>query len=317
MPAPDTQNNDKARAPLLTKPRENRRTLAIVMMLIAYMFFAAVDTSAKWLVVAGMPSLQAAFSRYAIQAILVVVLFMPRFGPSVFKSNSYSFEIIRALLLLASTICNFFAVKYLPLTLTAAIMFTLPLITCALSIPLLGETVGWRRWVAILVGFGGILIIVQPGGASFHWAMILSLASVTAYALYNIVNRKLAGVDSTYTQQMYSALIATACLLPFAFTDWVWPDLAASWFAFLMMGVFAMIGHLLLTVAHRWAEASTLAPFVYPHIIYMTFSGWIIFGDLPNAWIFVGAPIVIGSGLYIWARERNLKTPEKLNEAKS
>ena len=288
------------------KPREDRRFLGIGMVLLAYLTFTGIDTSAKWLVINGMPSLQVVFSRYAVQLVLVLAWILPTYGLAAFKSNALGLEITRAVMLLLATIFNFFAIAYLPLTVTASILFTMPLILCALSIPLLGETVGWRRWVAILVGFIGVLVIIQPGGSGFHWAMLLSLVSVSVYALYNIISRKLAGVDPTHTQQLYSALVATVCIVPFAFLEWMWPRDPVEWTAFLIMGALAAFGHLLLTVAHRMAEASVLAPFVYPHIIYMTAASWLVFGQAPDIWIFVGAPIVIGSGLYIWLREKQL-----------
>lgn len=290
------------------KPIEDRRLLGISMMLGAFLLFTGIDTSAKWLVLSGMPSLEVVFARYSIHLLIVLAWFVPRFGPQVFKTSAPKLEIMRAVVLLGSTIFNFFAVAYLPLTVTGSILFASPILLCVLSIPLLGEQVGWRRWVAILVGFAGVLIIIQPGGSGFHWAMFLSLGAVTSYAFYNIFNRKLAGVDSPYTQQLYAALIATLCLLPFAFNGWVWPSDTVGWIAFFAMGVFGALGHLLLTVAHRLAQASVLAPFVYPQIIYMSLASWLIFGQPPDIWIFVGAPIVIGSGLYIWLRERQIAT---------
>lgn len=288
------------------KPVEDRRFLGIGMVIIAVLMFTGIDTSAKWLALAGIPPFEIVFLRYVVHLVIVLAIFLPTQGPGLFRSNNYKLEIIRAMVLLTSTVLNFTAVKFLPLTVTGSIIFSMPLILTALSGPLLGEHVGWRRWVAILVGFLGVLIIIRPGGQEFHWAVFLSIACTISYAFYNILTRKLAGVDSPYTQQIYSALVATLCITPFAFTEWVWPSSVASWTAFFAMGVFAAVGHLLVTVAHRLAQASVLAPFVYPQIIFMTAASWLVFGQAPDIWIFIGAPIVIGSGLFIWLREKQL-----------
>lgn len=296
----------RARRASVIKPREDRRFVGIGMVLVAYLMFTGIDTSAKWLTLTGMPSAEVVFIRYGINLILILGWFVPMQGLTMFRTRSPWLEVARGLALLLSTVFNFIAVRYLPLTVTGSIMFSMPLIVCALSIPILGEQVGWRRWAAILVGLGGVLIIVRPGGNGFQWQTIFSLGAVVSYALYNIFNRKLAGVDSPFTQQIYSVLLATLCVMPFALGQWVWPINSAGWLAFFAMGVFGLLGHLLISTAHRLAEASTLAPFIYPQILYMTASSWFVFGQAPDVWIFVGAPIVIGSGFYIWLRERQL-----------
>jgi drug/metabolite transporter (DMT)-like permease len=211
---------------------------------------------------------------------------------------------LRAVVLLGSTILNFIAVIYLPLTITSALMFSAPLWICLLSIPLLGEQVGWRRWVAMLVGFAGILIVARPWTGQLHWAVGLSLGAALCGALYAILTRRLAGRDSTNTQQFYAGLISTLGLAPLALAGWVWPQGGASWLAFGLIGWFGWGGHQLLTIAHRYAPASTLAPFSYFQIVYMTASSWLIFAQPPDRWVIVGATVVAASGLYIWLRER-------------
>ena len=287
-------------------PIEERRLLGIGFVLVGYLMFTIIDSCAKWLSGHGMPTTEVVFVRYAGQLLLVSALFLPTRGTELVRTRNLKLEVARGLCLLGSTVFNFFAITFLPLTVTASIAFTMPLMLCALSIPLLGETVGWRRWLAILVGFAGVLIIVQPGTAAFHPAVILSLCGALFTALYFLLTRKLAGVDSTTTQQFYAALVATLCIAPFAFGGWAWPADAAGWSAFAMIGAAALIGHQFLTSAHRFAPASVLAPFGYFQIIFMTASSWLLFNQPPSVWVFVGAPIVIGSGLYIWLRERKL-----------
>lgn len=288
------------------RPLEDRRLLGIGLALITYLGFAIVDSCAKWLTMSGMPTMQVAFIRYGAQLVIILALFLPRQGRALVRSNNLRDEIVRAVVLVGSTVANFFALIWLPLTTTAAIMFTQPLILCALSIPLLGEQVGWRRWLAILVGFGGVLIVIQPGTESFHPAVFLSLLCSLCGALYLVWTRRLAGVDSTATQQFYACFIATLALAPFAFGGWTWPTDSATWFVLGLIGAAAVVAHLAVTVAHRFAPATVLAPFAYSQMIWMVLSSWLVFNQPPSIWLALGGPIVVGSGLYIWLRERQL-----------
>lgn len=288
------------------EPVEDRVLKGIALMLLAFLAFTGIDTSAKWMILAGLAPLQVVFVRYAGHALISLLIVLPREGRAMFHSENLKLEILRGVFLLGSTICNFTAVKYLSLTLTTAIFFTMPLIVCALSIPLLGERVGPRRWAAILVGLSGALIAIQPWGADAHWAILFSIGAVTLGALYMVLTRRLAGVDSAATQQFYSAGLATILIAPFALAGWQWPADPASWVAFALIGVFGWGGHQLLVVAHRCAPASTLSPFIYVQILYMTASSWLIFHQPPEGWHIVGAGIILCSGLYIWMRERAL-----------
>ncbi|MDB5540055.1 MAG: Permease of the drug/metabolite transporter superfamily [Devosia sp.] len=289
------------------KPIEDRRLLGISLMLVGYLCYTIIDSCAKLLTQAGLPTMEVVFVRYAGQLTLVLAIFLPREGArALTATRSLPLEIVRGLCLLGSTVFNFVALTFLPLTVTSAISFTMPLILCSLSIPMLGETVGWRRWAAIAVGFIGVLVIVQPGTEAFHPAVILSLITAVFSALYNLLTRKLAGVDTTTTQQFYAAAAATVCIAPFSLGGWTWPHELVGWLAFFGIGLAALIGHLSITTAHRYAPASVLAPFGYLQIIFMTASSWLVFNQPPDMWIFIGAPIVIASGLYIWLRERQL-----------
>lgn len=285
---------------------EDRRTLGIGLLVFSQVFFATLDTSAKWLSEAGIPVFEVVFIRYAVPVAILLAVLLPSRGLSLFKTGNLKLELLRGLCLAGVTVALFTAMKFLPLTVTGSLLFTMPLMVCALSVPLLGETVGWRRWVAIVVGFVGILIVVRPGTEAFHPAALLGLVAALFAALYSILTRKLAGVDSASTQTVYSALVSVVCVAPFAFDGWVWPATTTSWVVFFLVGVAGLLAHLLLSVAHRFASPSTLAPFSYLELIYLAIASWIVFSEPPDIWFYAGAPLIIGSGLYIWLRERAL-----------
>jgi drug/metabolite transporter (DMT)-like permease len=285
---------------------EHNANRAILILLLAQSVLIFLDVSAKWLSVAGLPTTEIMFARYGLHVGLMLVLVLPLRGWNLFRSGNWKLEVARGLCLLGSTAGNFLSMRYLPLTVTGALLFTMPLMVCALSGPMLGETVGWRRWLAIGVGFIGTLIIIRPGTEAFHPAALLSLAAAFFGAVFGILTRKLAGVDGAMTQQIYAGGIALIAVTPFAFTGWVWPSEPMSWVAFFTLGTAGVLGHLLISVAHRYATPATLAPFNYLQLLYLALASWVIFNEPPDRWFFLGATIIIGSGLYIWLRERHL-----------
>ncbi len=287
-------------------PLESRANFGIAMVLASQLVLVVLDVSAKWLSVEGIPTSEIVFVRYGMHLVLLLLLFLPVTGRNLFHSNNLKLEILRGACLLGTTGLNFLAMRYLPLTVTSAVMFTSPLIVCALSGPLLGESVGWRRWLAIGVGFVGILIIVRPGSEAFQPAALLSLGCALFLALFSILTRKLAGVDAAMTQQFYAGATPIILLVPFAFTDWVWPSQPISWVAFFIMGAAGLGGHFLNSVAHRFATPAMLAPFSYLSLLYLSMASWLVFNQPPDQWFALGAAIIIASGLYIWLRERQL-----------
>ncbi|WP_316359553.1 DMT family transporter [Devosia sp.] len=298
-------------------PVEQNANKAILILLLAQSVLIFLDVSAKWLSTAGLPTTEIMFARYGIHVGLLLLLVLPVRGWSLFRTGNWKLELARGLCLLGSTAGNFLSMRYLPLTVTGALLFTMPLMVCALSGPMLGEAVGWRRWLAIAVGFVGILVIIRPGTEAFHPAALLSLAAAFFGALFGIFTRKLAGVDGAMTQQIYAGGIALVAVTPFAITGgWIWPSEPISWVAFFMLGTAGVGGHLLISIAHRFATPATLAPFNYLQLLYLALASWVVFNQPPDNWFFLGATIIIGSGLYIWLRERSLhKTTTSVDEA--
>ncbi|SFD44210.1 DMT family transporter [Roseivivax sediminis] len=285
-------------------PREDRASAGLLTMCLAVSFFTCIDTSAKWLILAGVPALQVVFARYAGHALLALALYLPQEGRGALRSNSPGKQVMRSAFLAGSTICNFTALQFLPITVTTTIMFSGPIVVTLLAIPILGERVGIRRIAAVCTGFLGVLIVIQPWGAEFHPAMLLSLAALTFASLYFIMTRMLAGVEANATQQLWSSGLAAAVLFPFVIPGWTWPDSPLTWMVFCGIGGFGAAGHICATIAHRWADASLLAPMVYIQVFLAAFASIVVFGEWPTVWTLAGAAVIIAAGLYIWQRER-------------
>ncbi|HRX37360.1 MAG TPA: DMT family transporter [Aestuariivirga sp.] len=276
----------------------------ILMMAIAIMFFAMLDGQAKF-VMLSLPAPVAVFFRYFVALLVSVALLVRAGGPSLLLTQHPALQVLRGVLLLTSTGLNFIAISHLQLAQVAAILFTIPLWVCALSVPLLGERVGIRRWSAVLIGFLGVLVVMRPGTSDFHWAMLCSFASSLCGAVYNIVTRKVGARDRAETSLFYVGLVGAAvAALPL---NWYWQmPQGIQWIPLIGMGLCGGIGHLLLTQAHRLAPASLLAPFTYTQIIWMIIIGYVAFGNVPDHWTLIGASVVVASGLFVFARERTL-----------
>ena len=282
------------------------RLTGIGLISLTYMLFTLLDGSAKWLV-QSVPVIVVVWLRFLSQTVLASALLFPLRGAALVRTRHLRWHVARGLMFCAMTGINFWALQYLPLTVTASIFFTVPILIALMSAPLLGERMDARRWAAILIGLAGVLVIVRPGSAAFHPAMLLSLVNAVLYAAFNLMTRKLAAYDSAETIQFLPALVASVVLAPFALVLWDSPTGWFEWTLLCLMGVFGGTGHYLLAVAHRHAPASTLAPFLYQQILYMALFGYLVFGTVPDPAVWAGAAIVIGSGLYLFARERRAR----------
>lgn len=289
------------------QPKEDRTAQGVALMALAVALFTCIDTSAKWLMIFGLPALQVVFARYAGHLAYALLFYLPQEGLSALRSHSPRLQLFRSLCLMGSTILNFMALSYLPITVTTTIQFAMPIVVTLLAIPMLGETVGIRRIIAVCVGFSGVLVVTQPWGAQWHPAMFLSIAGVFVAAIYFVLTRMLAGTESNATQQIWASGAATIVLLPFVLNAWVWPEGAQAWIIFCGIGFFGASGHIIATTAHRWADASLLAPLFYTQILFAALAGIFVFGTWPTVYTLGGGAIIIASGLYIWARERKVK----------
>lgn len=278
--------------------------LGICLVLVAYSWFSFVDASAKWLVILGYPVIQLAFMRYAAHFVISGVRIV-RNGLSweCFYTRHPGLVVLRGVCILFATICNFLALKYIPLTLTSTILFSAPIIVCLLSGAVLNEAVGKWRWLAVVLGFAGVVIAIRPFNDDFHWAALISLLGAVCFSLYLILTRRLSGYASSDTMQFYAGFIGCTALLPFALIQWQTPESIFHGFLLVGLGVFAWTGHEFLTRAYGYADASTLTPYTYSFIIYLTLWSIVLFDEFPDGWTILGAVIIVLSGLIIWFRE--------------
>jgi len=279
------------------------RLTGIGLISLTYVLFALLDGSAKWLV-QSVPVLVVVWLRFLTHTLIASALLFPMRGLALVRTQHLRWHLLRGLMFVAMTGMNFSALQYLQLTVTASIFFLVPILVALMSVPLLGERLDARRWAAIIAGFAGVLVVVRPGSEAFHPAILLSLANAVLYAFFNMMTRKLAAYDPPETIQFLPAVVASVLLAPFALAAWESPAGWFEWFVLCMMGIFGGTGHYLLAMAHRYAPASTLAPFLYQQILYMALFGYLVFGNVPDKETWIGAAIVVASGLYLFSRER-------------
>jgi drug/metabolite transporter (DMT)-like permease len=278
------------------------RLIGIALMCGAVSTFSCLDTTAKYLG-RHIDIMQIVWARYTFAMLLAFLFVNPVSRPAMLRTGRPMLQVVRAAILLGSTMLNFFALKYLRLDQVLAISFATPFAVAALSGPVLGEWVGPRRWAAIGVGFVGVLVVTRPGFGIVHPAALLAFMAMLCYAAYFLTTRILARTDSNETTLFYSNLVGAVLMLPVVPFFWT-PLMARQWVLLVLAGGLASFGHYMLIVAHRHAPASLLSSFVYSQLVGVVILGYIVFGDVPDAYTLAGAAIVISSGLYILHRER-------------
>jgi len=265
--------------------------------------FGMLDATAKYLSL-HINTLEVVWARYAGAFLLPFIVSNPWTRPGLMRTTRLGLQVFRSALLLASTVGNFTAVKYLQLDQAVSIVFSTPFFVAALSGPILGEWVRWRRWTAIAVGFLGVLLVTRPGFGGIHPAALLSLAAALFYATYSITTRILARTDSNETTLFYSNLVGVAAMTPAVWFVWVTPSEPLIIALMVAAGALGSFGHYLLIAAHRLAPAAALSPFIYSELVWVIILGFLVFGEVPNRWTLAGSAIVVASGLYILHRER-------------
>ena len=291
--------------PSASSPRE--ALVGVALMVGALFTFTLLDASAKWAMREGVPPLEVVWVRYVGAMVLVFLTAAPDQWREMIRSNRPWMQALRSALLFGSTLLNFLALQTLQLAETMSIQFSMPLLVALSAGPLLGEWIGPRRLIAVLVGFLGVLVVTRPGVEGFKPAALYSVAGVFCYAGYILTTRFLAQADTPRTALLHSTFVGVVAIAPAMPAVWVSPQSASAVAALAALAAFGAFGHWLIILAHRRAPAGTLAPFVYVQIVFMVAAGWLFFGDKPGPNTLAGAAIVIASGLYLLARERKVK----------
>lgn len=253
--------------------------------------------------------LQVVWARYMFHALVFLLIFSRSGIVSQMRTSRPFLHLARSVALMLGTVAFFTALIYLSLPEAVAINFAAPLLVTALSIPFLGEKVGPRRWAAIVVGFIGVLVIIRPGLGVMHWAAFLPLITAVCYASYQIMTRIAGRTEDTKTSLFWTSavgVVVMSCIAPFV---WKTPD-AQGWALMVATGALFGFGHYLLIRAFEVAAVSTLSPFLYTQLIWVTIISVVVFSQYPDFYSILGAAIVTCSGLYIWHREtRDRRTP--------
>ncbi len=279
--------------------------LGIFWMLGAMMMFSITNSSAKLLMV-NYTVIQIVWARYFFQFVLLLIFLGPSLK-NMLITNKLLLQIARSFLLLGTSILFFFGLSKLTLADISSIMFVAPILVTILSMPLLGERAGPRRWAGIIIGFLGATIIIRPGYGMIQYTALFPLGAACLYALYQISTRFLGRTDNALTTLLYTASAGTTILTSLVPLYWKEPD-TEGWLMMILLGVTSNLGHFSMIKAYVHAPAPTVVPFTYANLLWMTLFGYILFSDLPDLWTISGACIVAGSGIYIFHRENKSRS---------
>lgn len=263
------------------------------------------DVGVKWLTTDYTPP-QIAFLRYIIGIGFAIAIASQAGGVRTLKTSRPMGHLLRSVLNLATMLTFYYALARLPVADAIAIGYAAPLFMTVLSVPLLREQVGPRRWIAVLIGFAGVLLILRPSDAGFDVGSLLALLSAFLYALTLITSRQLSATESSHTMLFYysvAVLIAMGAIMPWLWVTPAWKDM----WVILLVGVAGSVGQFFLNQAFRYGEVSLLAPVEYATLLWATIFGFLIWNELPGLAVVVGATIIIASTLYIVHRETRRK----------
>jgi drug/metabolite transporter (DMT)-like permease len=282
--------------------RADRPFKGIALILLSTTFLGVSDVTAKYLS-ATLPSIEIAWLRFLVFAMIMVPAMLPGSPLYALPTKSPGLQLMRGAALLGSSLFFISGLRYLPIAEASATGFVAPLFVTALSIVFLSEKVGVRRWLATAAGLAGVLIILRPGTSAFHVAAFFPIVSALAWAATLIMTRMMSGREHAITIMTYSSIagvVILSALVPFVWVAPSWHDVMFG----VLIGVASTAGQWIVVLAFRYADASVLAPFSYTQLVWVSTLGFLVFGEVPDAWTVVGAAFIVGSGLYTAHRER-------------
>ena len=282
--------------------RTDRPLRGIGLILTATVFLGCSDATGKYLSLT-LPAIEITWIRFLVFALIVLPTLLRGKPFQVMRTDRAKLHIFRAVGLLGSSLLFVSGLRYLPVAEASATGFVAPMFVTALSIFVLGEKVGLRRWIATAVGLLGVLIILRPGSSAFHPAALFSVFSALCWAATLITTRLMSGTERAETTMAYSAIVGLAvvsALVPFVWVTPTWHDI----FFGVLIGVASTAGQWVVVLAFRYGDASVLAPYSYTQLLVVSTLGFLVFGEIPDVWTVAGAATIIGSGLYTAHRER-------------
>lgn len=290
--------------PALTPPGPAYRPwLGIFFMCLACALFPVMNSMVK-LLTATYPYQEVVWIRLATHLVLMCAVFLPRRGFAVLRTKAPLQQVVCSLGLLGATAFFFSAAKFVGVTEAIAISFISPLAVTFLAWPLLGERITFIRLASVVIGFLGVLIVIRPGSSVFQWASLMIVASAISYAVYQIIVRRVAAVDSPATTAIYSSLgctLVTSIFVPF---HWKTPDNWVDIAMMLSLGLFGGFGHYCVARAFSYAPANLIAPLNYTQMIGSVVIGYLMFAEVPDFYTWIGSAVIIGAGLLVGWQSR-------------
>lgn len=283
----------------------------IALQLVAIAFFVAMDTTIK-LMTADYAVSQLIFARFAFHILFVALLLRVFTGPLPWRSRALGLQAARSLCLASANFLFSHALAHVPLADATAVNFASPLFTVALAAIWLKETVSPRRWLGVAVGLLGVAVALRPpfltGGPMPHGALLLPLGTALLYGVYQILTRRLAGVDDPRTTILHTGIAAalvSSVAQPFV---WEWPPGAIGWVGLMALGALGAVGHGFLVLAFARAPASLLAPMSYSQLVWAVLASMTVFGDMPDRYTLLGAAIIAAGGVLVALPQRQGRT---------
>ena len=278
---------------------------AIIFNLLAWVMLPIMDGFAKYLS-ADLAVLQITWARYFFTVIFTFLLMFFFFKKYLVWTDKPKLQLIRGLILLTANISFFYSISVISLPKALTLAFVAPLVVTAFSPFFLGESVGYRRWAAVIIGFIGSLVVIRPGFLEINLASLAALGTGIMYGFYLIITRKLSTSDNPLLTLLLTGVVGAIIATTFMPFVWVSPTFN-QWSIMAAIGLFACIGHLFIILSLKYADASKLAPFSYFEIVTNIIIAYYFFGDFPDSWTFLGLFIIVFSGIYISRRENIVK----------
>lgn len=266
----------------------------IALVVAATACFATLDTTTK-VATATVPLLMGLWFRYCFQAVATTLVMLPQRGWSLWHTRRPGLQVLRGMLLLTGSCLAFLSLKYLPVAEFTAIVSLAPLLITLVAATLLREAVSLRRWLLVIGGFAGAVLIIRPGHEQFSWAMLLPLGVLVMNVCFQLLTSRMVRTEDPLTMHLYTGWVGT--LVSSLALPWVWQVLRpVEWLYLLIMGITATAGHFIFILGYRRAPVATLGPYLYAQLGFAVLGGWLVFAHTPDAWSLLGMGLIAACG---------------------